>query len=243
MKSETINYFDGKQKLIGELISNNQQGQQPAIVLYPAIEGRASFAIEYGKKLVEKGYIVLVADIYGDGATADTMEGGFKLIGPFLQDRDLVRRRSLLAFETLLQQKNVNKNKIGAIGFCFGGMCALEVARAGANLNSIVTMHGILAKSSLETHPIKAKILALAGYKDPQVPADQQQQFAHEMETAGVKDWSLVLFGAAKHSFTDPKTGTFDAPKEKEMGREYNKIAADRSFRYAVDFFAEHLLG
>ena len=153
----------------------------------------------------------------------------------------MVRRRALLAYETLLKQNHVDKDKIGGIGFCFGGMCMLEIARSGVNLKAGISLHGILAKSELPTQQIKTKLLLLTGFQDPQVPPEQVTDFGKEMSDAGVDDWTLTYFGNAKHSFTDPKTGTFDPAKEKEMGREYNKTAAQRSFEYAAQFFEEHL--
>lgn len=242
MQNETIEYFDGDQKLIGQLIGDEKPNQS-AIILFHAFEGRGNFTLDYAKRLAEKGYVVFVADMYGNAEVADTIEDCFKLITPFLQDRSLVRRRAILAYETLLQQKNINQNKVGAMGFCFGGMCVLELARSGANLQAGVTAHGVLAKSNLPTHAIKSKLLILHGYKDKQVPPEQLQAFAQEMEVANVEDWTFVFFGHAQHSFTDPKTGTFDAAKEKELGREYSKVAATRSFQYAVDFFNECLAG
>ena len=244
MKTMTINYFDEQQKLIGELFYDEkiEDAKQPAIILFPAFEGRGDFALDYAKKLVEKGFITFVADIYGDAAVSETLEGCFKLVSPFLQDRELVRKRAILAYKTLLQQKNVDPNKIGAVGFCFGGMCVLELARSGENLEAGVSIHGAFAKSNLETFPIKSKILLLHGYQDPQVPPTGLHDFAKEMSDAGVKDWTFTFFGEAKHSFTDLKTGTFDSVKEREMGREYNQVAAKRSFQYAVDFFDEMAL-
>lgn len=243
MKTETVEYFDDKQKLVGKLIYQEQANAQPAIILFHAFEGRGDFALDYAIMLAEKGYVVFAADMYGNAETANTIEGCFKLITPFLQDRNLVRKRALLAYNTLLQHKQVDKNKIGAIGFCFGGMCALELTRSGTNLQACVSIHGVLAKSDLPTHPIKSKILVLHGYEDPQVPPEQLQHFAQEMQAAHVDDWTFVFFGHAKHSFTDIKTGTFDSAKEKEMGREYNKIAAERSFQYANAFFKECFVG
>ncbi len=241
IKNTSIDYFDDQQKLIGELFYDEALSNtaQPAIILFPAFEGRGHFALAYAKKLAEKGYAVFVADMYGDAAVSDTIEGCFKLITPFLQDRSLVRRRALLAYQTVLQQKNINSKKIGAVGFCFGGMCVLELARSGADLKAGISMHGVLAKSNLPTSPIKSKILILHGYEDKQVPPTELQNFAKEMADADAKDWTFTFFGDAKHSFTDPKTGTFDANKEKEMGREYNRTAAERSFQYALDFFKE----
>jgi len=242
MRHKMIEYFDGEQKLISQLFAPDDNEQHPGVIIFPAFEGLAEFATDYAKKLAEKGFVVLAADIYGDGSTSDTIEGCFELISPFLAARDLVRRRSVLAFEQLKQQDNVDIAKIGAVGFCFGGMCVLELARSGANLNAGVTMHGVLAKSDLPTESIKAKLLILHGYQDPQAPPKQLFDFADEMKAAGVHDWTFAFFGEAMHSYTDPKTGTFDPNKEKEMGRKYDPVAAKRSFHYALDFFREHLL-
>ena len=88
---------------------------------------------------------------------------------------------------------------------------------------------------------MSAGFLILHGYQDPQIPPDNLNNFAEEMTKAGVTDWVFSFFGTAKHSFTDPKTGSFDAAKEVEMGREYHQLAAQRTFRYATDFLLEKL--
>lgn len=242
MQHDTIEYFDGDQKLIGELIyKKSSESPKPTIIIFPAFEGRSEFAVEYAESLAKKNFVAFVADMYGDGKVAKTMEECFAFISPFLADRQLVRTRANLAFKTVSNNKIVNQNKIGAMGFCFGGMCALEVARSGENISAVVTAHGVLQKSNLITKAIKSQILVLHGYKDPQVPPDVITGFAKEMEMAGVCDWEFLFFGGAQHSFTDPKTGTFDPEKEREMGRAYHPLAAQRTFRYALDFFNEVL--
>lgn len=242
MKQTPVNYQDGEQKLIAQLIyDENQSGPQPGIILYPAFEGIGDFAIDYAKNLAQQGYAVLVADMYGDGVLGVTLEDCFNLYGTVFNDRALVRKRAVLAFKTLDEQKNIDKDRIGAIGFCSGGMCALELARSGEHVSAVVSAHGLLKKSNLPTQPIKAEIFILHGYQDPQVPPQVVHEFAEEMQTAGTSDWMFTFFGGAKHSFTDPKTGTLDPLKEKEMGREYHAVVADRSFRFAVDFFNEVL--
>lgn len=244
MQQETIEYYDDKQKLIGQLIFDAKATQKkPIIIIFPAFEGIGEFSIEYGKRLAEAGFVSFVADMYGDGKSTDTIEGALELISPFLKDRELVRRRATLAFTTAAGIDQADSKHIGTIGFCFGGMCALEVARSGADLKALVSAHGVLKKSDLPTEPINAKLLILHGYKDPQVPPNSLTAFADEMEEANVNDWAFMFFGNAKHSFTDPKTGTFDAEKEAEMGREYDAFAAKNSFHFAVDFFKETLLG
>jgi dienelactone hydrolase len=242
MQIQALDYFDGTQKFKGTLFYDEHQTlPQPAIILYHAFEGASQFTLDYGKRLALQGYVVFVADMYGDGQTADTIDGCFALVMPLLQDRKVVRHRAVLAFETLLKQKQVDSKRVGAAGFCLGGMCMLELARSGAALHSGVTLHGILAKSDLATYPIKANLLLLQGYADPQVPCDALPLFAEEMNTAGASDWTFIYFGHAKHSFTDPKTGTFHAEKEMEMGREYNETIANRAFVYLSEFFKEQL--
>ncbi|NNM60492.1 MAG: prolyl oligopeptidase family serine peptidase [Legionellales bacterium] len=242
MEVTAITYFDGEQPLIGKLFRpDSERDQLPAVILFHAFEGIGEFTENYAKRIAEQGYVVLAADMYGNGETADTIEGCFKLITPFLNNRELVRRRALLAYETLLKQKNIHLDKIGAMGFCFGGMCMLELARSGAKLTAGVSAHGELAASTLPTHPINASLLVLHGYEDPQVPPTRLQAFAEEMKKANVADWMVVFFSHAKHSFTDPASGTYNPQKEQEMGRAYDPVAARRTFKYAIDFFEEKL--
>ncbi len=240
MHKQPVEYFDGQEKLIGEFVfDENMTANRPGIILFHAFEGRGEFTLEYAAKLAAQGFIVLVADMYGHARVAHTIEDCFKLVTPFLQNRELTRNRALLAYETLKTYPQVDSNRISSIGFCFGGMCVLELARSGANIWAGVTVHGVLGKSNLPTRPITSKILVLHGYKDPQVPPTELSHFAEEMEGAGVKDWIVTFFGNAKHSFSDPKTGTYDLNEEQALGREYNHLAAQRSFRYALDFFQE----
>lgn len=242
MHHETLEYLDGQQKLKSELFYDKSwqgTGKRSAILVFPAFEGTGEFAWTVAEKFAKQGYVTLAVDMYGERAVAKTLEACFRLISPFLQDRHLVRRRSVLAYSALKNCAEFSIDKIGAIGFCFGGMCVLEVARSGENLAAAVSVHGILSKSELPSSPIKSKILILQGYLDPQVPANALTQFAQEMQTAGEPDWIFSYFGHAQHSFTDPRAGSYDPVKEKTMGREFNPLAAERAFRYALDFFVE----
>lgn len=243
MHHENLEYFDGQQKLVGKLVYDEQgKGSQkrPAILVFHAFEGRNQFAIQYAENLAKQGYITLAADMYGDAVVADSIDKCMQLIQPFLQDRNLVRQRAKLAFSALSALPLVDNRKIGAVGFCFGGMCVLELARSGENLARAVSMHGVLNKSNLPTAAhIKSKFLILQGYCDPQVSPDSLQKFAEEMTAAGNPDWVYTFFSHAKHSFTDPKAGTLEPERESKMGREYHRMTAERSFRYALDFFAE----
>lgn len=243
MHTEEIEYFDGSQKLIGKVFyeTNSTQQKRPAIMLFHALEGRTGLVLELAEKYAKQGYIAFAVDMYGDAQNANTLESGFTLLGPSLKDRSMVRRRAVLAYETVKKLPSVDSQKIGAIGFCFGGMCILELARAGQPLTAGVCCHGVLAKSDLQTHKITSKLLVMQGYQDPQVPPSTLQAFAEEMFAAGNTDWTFSFFGNAKHSYTDPRTGTFNPAKEAEIGREYNPIAAARAFTFADSFFKEWL--
>lgn len=243
MRHQSIEYFDAEKRLVGELIYDKrfkESDKRPAIIIFHAFDGRNQFAIDYAENLAKQGYITLAADMYGDAAVASNIEQCFEYIKPFLQDRSLVRRRAQLAFQALTAQPMVDKNKIGALGFCFGGMCMLELARSGENLAAGISMHGVLKKSNLPTaQQINTQFLILQGYRDPQVSPTSLQEFAEEMALAGDPDWVYTFFSHAKHSFTEPKVGSMNPEQESKMGREYHALAAKRSFRYALDFFAE----
>jgi dienelactone hydrolase len=241
MQHEAFDYADGSQIFKGELVYKKDPAgkHRPGIIVFHAFEGRNEFAIGYAEKLAEKGFVTLAADMYGDGKVATDIEGSLELISPFLKDRHLARKRAVLAFTHFQKHKLVDKSKIGAIGFCFGGMCVLELARSGEDLATAVTVHGVLAKSELPTAAIKSKLLILHGYQDPQAPPDSIQKFAQEMEQAGSPEWIFTFFGHAKHSFSDPHAGKIDPAREQKMGRAYDSFAAQHSFRYALDFFNE----
>ncbi len=243
MEHHTIEYFDGSQKLVSELIYDKEKYNSRAyspILIFPAVEGRNHFIIEYAKKLAHHGYAAVAVDMYGDAKVGKNLEDSFKLIAPFLQNRELVRRRAVLAYKEVSKLNFINKNKIGAMGFCFGGMCVLELARSGEQLTAGISVHGILKKSDLPTaKKITTQLLVLQGFLDPQAPPESLSKFAQEMIEAGSPNWIFTFFSDAKHSFTDPNAGKSDPQREKEMGREYNPLAAERAYRFALDFFNE----
>ncbi|NBV28249.1 dienelactone hydrolase family protein [bacterium] len=243
IKVRSLTYYDETQELIGKIFyPPTPKDTYSAIIVYPAFEGLSDFALDYAHDLCLQGYIVLAADIYGNAQSASTIPDCFELIGPFLQDRALVRRRAQSAFQALQLEPLVNKDNIGAIGFCFGGQCMLELARSGASLKAGVSAHGILTASRLQTYPIKSHLLILHGFADPQVPINDILSFTDEVTVANCPDWQIIMMSHAQHSFTDPKTGTFDPDLERSMGRVYNHQAAMRVKKYAMDFFKEQLV-
>lgn len=243
MIQKSIEYKIKNDTFIGELIYNGElNSTRPVIIIFHAMEGRGHFCIEYAQKLANEGFVTFVADIYGDGKSTMNLHEAREWLMPVISDRNIVRERANAAFNAVISISGVNKNNIGAIGFCLGGMCVLEIARSGNPLRAGVSIHGVLTKSDLLTQEITTKLLVLNGYLDPSCTPDKLPIFADEMINANNHDWVFINFGNAKHSFSDPLTGTFDLELEKQFGREYNELAANRSYRYAIDFFKEVLI-
>jgi dienelactone hydrolase len=242
MQHTSIDYFVGSDRFVGELVYTGELNKsRPIVIIFHAMEGRGQFCVDYAKRLAENGFVAFVADIYGEGKSTHDFAKARSWLIPVISSRAIIRERSLAALNTVSNFTWVNKDKIGALGFCLGGMCVLEICRSGATLKAGITIHGVLKKSELETKNIGTKLLIQNGYMDPSCPPAFIEEFAKEMNDAGNHDWVFVNFGNAKHSFSDPLTGTFDPESEKQFGREYNELAANRSFRYSIDFLKEML--
>jgi dienelactone hydrolase len=228
-------YRSGDSEMIGYLYSDTSvQGKKPGVLVFSDWMGIGSFAKEQAKALATLGYRAFAADIYGEGKQAANSTEAGALAGKFKSDRPLLRARAEAALTALLEHAQVNPDKVAAIGFCFGGTAALELARDGANIAGVVSFHGGLeTPSPAMARNIKGKILALHGADDPFVNKAEVAAFEDEMTKAGV-DWQLVKYGHAVHGFTNPAAGN-----DNSKGVAYNRLAATRSFRAMEDFFKE----
>lgn len=234
--SQLIEYRDGDTLLEGYLAKGEpSSSKKPAVIVVHDWSGKNDFACRKADKLSELGYIGFALDMYGKGIIGNTKEEKSALIQPLMQDRYQLQQRILAAFDTVKNLPDVDQNKIAAIGFCFGGLCALDLARTGADIAGVVSFHGLLgAPENLPAPHIKSKILALHGYDDPMVTPDQVIAFCDEMTTAKA-DWQLHMYGNTMHAFTNPQA---DDPG---FGTVYNSSADSRSWQAMVDFFKEIL--
>lgn len=153
-------------------------------------------------------------------------------MSPLASDRTLLRRRINAALQAVRQLPNVDASRIAAMGYCFGGMCVLELARSGADIRGVISVHGIFAPGKIANESITAKVLCLHGHNDPMVPPEQVLAFETEMTQAGV-DWQVHVYGGTMHAFTNPKANN------PGFGTVYNEVAADRAYRSIADFLIE----
>lgn len=233
--TKTIEYKDGDTVLEGFLAYDTKAKNAPAVLLVHNWLGVGVGLKKTAEEVAALGYVAFAADIYGKGVRPSVEEAG-KISGLYKSDRALFRRRLRAGLEELKKQKNVDTNRIAAIGYCFGGTGVLELARSGAAVKSVVSFHGGLdSPTPADAKNIKGSVLVLHGAEDPFVPEAQVKQFEDEMRGAGV-DWQLVKYAKAVHAFTEPEAGNDPA-----KGAAYNELAAKRSWIAMKDFLAETL--
>ena len=235
--TRTVEYKQGDAVLQGYLSYDDAvKGRRAAVLIVHDWFGATEHQRSQGEQLAALGYVALAADVYGKGIRpANAQEAGAEA-GKYYKDRGLLRLRVRAGLDYLAAQPQADATRLAAIGYCFGGAGALELARSGAPLKAVVTFHGSLANPAPDdAKNIKAKVLVLHGADDPFVKQEEVKSFMDEMRAAGV-DWQLVQYSGAVHSFTDPRAGN-----DNGKGAAYNATADRRSWRAMRDFFEETL--
>lgn len=232
MKTQLIDYQDGDLTCEGFFASENPDKPLPCVLIAHARSGVSDFEKDKAQAIAKLGYHAFALDMYGKGIRGGSIEECRKLMAPLKNDRNLLRRRINAALQTVSKMPQVLPHKIAAVGYCFGGMCVLDLARSGAAIKGVVSVHGLLQLADISNGLIKAKVLALHGYDDPMVPPEQLLQFTQEMTDAGV-DWQLHAYGLTQHAFTNPHANNPD------LGTIYNEAANKRSWIAMENFLRE----
>lgn len=232
--SNTVNYMDGDTVLEAFFAYDNAiEGRRPAVLVNHAWGGRDEFVANKARKLAELGYVGFALDMYGKGVLGSGPEENVKLMQPFIDDRAMLQKRINAALSAVKLLPWVDDRKCAAIGFCFGGLCVLDLARSGADIRGVVSFHGLLgAPGNTEGNPIKAKVLALHGHDDPMVPPELVLAFEQEMTRAGA-DWQVHVYGKTMHAFTNP------AANDPGFGTVYQGDADRRSWTTMKGFLEE----
>lgn len=236
MKIGKKEYHDGGVNLEGYYASLDEHtDKKPGVLICHDWTGRNEFAEKKAIELAELGYVGFAIDMFGKGILGITTEEKSDLIKPFMNDRQKLLNRILAGFETLKTLPHVDTNRLAAMGFCFGGLCVLDLARSGTDLRGVVSFHGLLnAPANLSKHKIKASVLALHGHDDPMAPPNEVRAFEDEMTEAGA-DWQVHIYGGVQHAFTNPLAN------DTKLGTIFNKTAEKRSWQSMKNFFEEVL--
>ncbi len=236
MTGSAYMYQDDSMGLEGYLaVDQSKPQKRPGVLVFHEWMGVADHEKTACDGLARAGYIALAGDIFGKGNRPATMQEAADTANRYRAgDRALMRQRAAAALKALSSHPLCDPNRIAAMGFCFGGTVALELARSGADLKGVVTFHaGLNTERPAAAGVLKARILALHGAEDPFVPAAEVAAFLAEMRQARA-DWQFVQFSDAVHSFTNPGAGN-----EPEKGFAYSERAARRSWAMMLGFFGE----
>ena len=209
------------------------KGTKPGILVSHMWSGQSEFEVDKAKALAELGYVGFAIDNYGKGRRANGPEDAQVLMDELNGNRPLLLERMLLAVTTLQKHKEVDASRIGAIGFCFGGKCVLDLARSGININGVVSFHGLLDPPP--AHPkkeIKSSVLVLHGWEDPMALPEDMVKLSHEMNRYNA-EWNIHVYGHTGHAFTNPKA------KFPEKGLFFEPRSNKRSWHSMVYFFNE----
>jgi dienelactone hydrolase len=226
--------MDGDTVLEGFLAWDDAvDGPRPGVMVSHAWAGRGE--LEDGKAiaLAELGFAGFALNLYGKGVQGTSTEENAALMQPFLDDREMLQQRLLLSLNTMREQPEVDAGKVAAIGFCFGGLCVLDLARTGEDLAGVVSFHGLFGSpGNTAGNTIRAKVLACHGWDDPMATPDQVLGLAEEMTGQGA-DWQLHAYGNTMHAFTNPEAN------DPGFGTVYNERADRRSWAAMTNFLNE----
>jgi dienelactone hydrolase len=234
--TEDIAYeADGRQMLGHLAVDDRGSGRRPAVLVAHEGPGLDDHAKGRARRLAELGYVAFALDYVGGGKPLPP-DAVFDRLGPLMADPERIRALGQAGLDVLLSQGQTDPSRVAAIGFCFGGTMALELARGGADLKTVVGFHsGLATARPTDARNIVGAVLVCIGVDDPLVPVDQRAAFEQEMREGGV-DWRMNLYGGAGHSFTNERAGEYGMP-----GVEYNELADARSWRAMLDLFDEKL--
>jgi len=233
LKTELVTYRASARAFTGKLVfDEGQAAAAPGILVCHGGAGPGDHELHVAQRLARTGYAALVADLFGE--TFTSREHGVAVIQALVSNPDELLARAQAAVNGLATHSAVDGRRLGAVGYCFGGLVVLELARAGTELAAVVSVHGSLLPRGSTSGPIRARILICTGAADPFAGRDDREAFEDEMTGRGA-DWQVLLISGAQHGFADE-----GAPAR--VGVAFDPRAADRAWRATRSHFAECLV-
>jgi dienelactone hydrolase len=235
MSTRDLKYQADGLSMNSQLIFEPAGGKRPGVLVFPEAFGFGEHAVERARRLSTLGYVALASDLHGDRQGIFDLQKVMGLLGELRGNPARIRARAQGALEALCACPEVDPQRIAAIGFCFGGTMALELARGGAPIAAAVGFHsGLGTAAPQDARNIRGKVLVCIGADDPAVPLQQRTEFEAEMR-AGKVDWQMSLYGGVVHSFTNPDADKMQRPE----ALRYDAKADARSWREMLELFDE----
>ena len=240
MHQELLTYQADGLSMRSQLFFEPGQARRPGVLVFPEAFGLSEHAIGRAQRLAGMGYVALACDLHGEAKLIDELEPAVAALKPLFADPSRTRARAKGALEALTARPEVDAGRVAAIGFCFGGTMALELARSGAEIAAAVGFHSGLSSEApkSDARSIRGRVLVCIGADDPMIPAEQRAVFEKEMRDGGV-DWQMHLYGKTVHSFTNQGAAKRNMPD----AIRYSPEADARSWAAMEQMFGETLAG
>ncbi len=237
LKTEEVRYEHDGVTLLGYLAYDNAfDGPRPGVLVIHEWRGHDAYARSRAEQLAKLGYTAFALDMYGEGVLARNNEEAGQLAARFYNDRDLARARAQAGLKVLTSHAKCDASRTAAIGYCFGGTMVLELARAGTDLDAVVSFHGGLATTKpAQKGAVKAQILICNGYADPLVSMEDRAAVKKELTDAGAV-FTYIDYSGAVHGFTNPNNGPANG---RPVG--YDQRADHQSWQHMRTLFAQTL--
>jgi len=235
IKTRTIEYSDDQLTYEGVVAyDESSRERRPIVMVIHTYKGQGDFENEKAIMLAQMGYVGFAIDVYGKGVRASNPDEAMELMGALNDDRSELLRRLNTSLNTARSwDQMADTSRIGAIGFCFGGKCVLDIARSGEKLSGGVSFHGIFDQPDInQDTPIKTPLLVLHGWDDPLAKPEDVVALSEELKKKGA-EWELIAYGNTGHAFTNPLANSPDG------GMKYSPYADKNSWKRMGDFLEE----
>jgi dienelactone hydrolase len=232
-----ISYESDSTVMKGYIAHNSElEGKRPGIIVVHEWWGHDDFARKKADELAEMGYVALAVDMYGQGKQAKHPEEAMEFSSSVMKNFDTAKQRFMAAMETLKADKNVDPEKISAIGFCFGGSVALSMANTGVNLDAVAVFHSGLGLPVMPNEDLKAKLLIQNGAEDMMITDEQEKAFKDQLDAVNA-DYEYIAYEGVKHSFTNKDADSL--AKKYDLPLAYDKEASEKSWEKMTRLFEQ----
>lgn len=237
VRTRPVTYRDGEVELRGYLAWDDAfKGKRPGVLVAHEWWGLDDYIRRRARMLAELGYVAFALDLYGEGRVTQHGAQAQEWMEQISANEGNWRKRALAGVEILRGHELVDRSRLAAVGYCFGGATVMQMAYAGADLKAVVSFHGSLPiPDADQAKKIRARVLAAHGSEDSFVPPERVREFQAALDRADV-DWRMITFGNARHAFTNP-----EADRHGMENLRYDEQADRRSWAAMRDFFKETL--